>query len=97
MVGGGSKSNFWIDLLSSILNRTLSVCEQSEFSASLGVARLAMFADESNQDKNNIIREINSSKVHSPLTNNQENLLKRYEIWKDIYISNRKIAPTLLA
>ena len=97
MVGGGSKSNFWIDLLSSILNRTLSVCEQSEFSASLGVARLAMYADENNLDKNNIIREIKSSKEHSPLPNNQEILLKRYEIWKDIYISNRKIAPTLLA
>ena len=40
MVGGGSRSSFWIELLSTLLNRKLSVCEQSEFGAALGVARL---------------------------------------------------------
>ncbi len=96
MVGGGSKSNFWIQLLSSLLNKDLSVCEQSAFSASIGVARLAMFVDQNNKDKNNIIREIISSKKYQPLTMNQEILLKRYQIWQDIYHTNSKIAPSLL-
>ena len=96
MVGGGSKSNFWIELLSSLLNRNLIVCDQSEFSASLGVARLAMYADNNNKDYNKIIKEIQSSKEHKPLYNNQEILLNRYRIWKDLYNSNNKIAPNLL-
>ena len=45
MVGGGSKSGFWIQLLSNLLNRNLKVCDQSEFGAALGVARLAMYQD----------------------------------------------------
>ena len=45
VVGGGSRSSYWLNLLSSILNRKLSICEQSEFGAALGVARLAMFVD----------------------------------------------------
>ena len=36
MVGGGSKSEFWIKLLSSLLKKKLSVCNQSEFGAALG-------------------------------------------------------------
>ena len=33
MVGGGSKSKFWNQLISTLLNRTLSICDQSEFGA----------------------------------------------------------------
>ena len=42
--------------------KKLSVCDQSEFSASLGVARLAMFQDNSIIDKKNIIGDIQVSK-----------------------------------
>ncbi len=94
VVGGGSKSKFWLELLSTLLNRKLNVCEQSEFSASLGVARLAMYANKDN--KNNIIKKISSSMKFKPSLNNQEILLKRYQIWKDLYYSNTKIAPSLL-
>ena len=45
VVGGGSKSSFWIQFLSSLLNRKLRICDQSEFGAALGVARLAIYAD----------------------------------------------------
>ena len=46
MVGGGSRSSFWTELLASLLNKNLSVCDQSEYGAALGVARLAMHSDE---------------------------------------------------
>jgi len=96
MVGGGSRSSFWIQLLSSLLNRNLSVCDQSEFGAALGVARLAMHADDNIKNKDNIIKEIKISKEFKPKLDKINILSKRYEIWKDLYSANKKIAPNLL-
>ena len=97
MVGGGSKSKFWIELLASLLNRKLSVCDQSEFGAALGVARLSMYVDKNIDTKENIIKEINVSKIFNPNQDKIDLLLKRYNIWRDIYFSNKKIASNLLA
>jgi xylulokinase len=91
MVGGGSKSSFWIELLASLLNKKLSVCEQSEYGAALGVARLAMHTDESINNKVNIIKEIKISNEYKPKSNNFDTLMKRYSIWKDLYTSNKQI------
>ena len=60
-MGGGSKSLFWNQLLSTILNRKLSVCLESEFSAALGVARLAMYVDRNIDSKNAIILDFELS------------------------------------
>ncbi len=95
MVGGGSKSSFWIELLASLLNRKLSVCDQSEFGAALGVARLAMFQDDTINKKEKIVSEIKISKIYEPKKNNIDILLRRYAIWKDLYNSNNKIAQNL--
>ena len=92
MVGGGSKSSFWIELLAALLNRKLSVCDQSEFGAALGVARLAMYQDATIDNKENIINEIKISKTYEPNEDNIDLLLQRYSIWKDLYNSNNKIA-----
>ena len=95
MVGGGSRSSFWNELLASLLNRKLSVCDQSEFGAALGVARLGMFVD-NNISKQNIIKEIEISKEYNPIEEKIDLLLKRYENWKNLYSSNKEIAPNLL-
>ena len=95
MVGGGSKSSFWIELLGALLNRKLSVCDQSEFGAALGVARLAMYQDSTIDNKDNIISEIKISKTYEPNEDNIDLLLQRYSIWKDLYNSNNKIAKNL--
>jgi xylulokinase len=95
MVGGGSRSLFWIELIASLLNRNLSVCNQSEFGAALGVARLAMHIDD-NISKGNIIKEIKISKEIKPNLDKINILSKRYEIWKNLYSINKKIAPNLL-
>ena len=95
MVGGGSKSSFWIELLASLLNRKLSVCDQSEFSAALGVARLDMYQDDTILNKENIVSEIKISKIYEPDKVNIDLLLKRYSVWKDLYKSNNKIAQNL--
>ena len=89
VVGGGSKSSFWLDLLSLITNRRLSLCDQSEYSAALGVARLSMFADEDIQDQKKIINNLQVLKYFSPKEKNQAILRKRYLIWKELYFKNK--------
>ena len=89
IVGGGSKSSYWLNLLSSVLNRKLSICDQSEFGAALGVARLAMFADKQIEDKNSIIKKINIKKSFIPSEKNISSLEKRYLIWKELYPNNK--------
>ena len=96
IVGGGARSSFWIRLLSTILNRKLSVCEQSEFGAALGVARLAMFIDEDFSKKNNIIKEINIKKSFKPDSDKINIFQNRYTVWKNIYSSNKKISTNFL-
>ena len=90
MVGGGSRSCFWNSFLSNLLNRKLSVCEQSEFGAALGVARLAMYADESRISTKEIIKEIKVDKEYKPKPNDIDLLMKRYLIWRDLYTRNKK-------
>ena len=72
------------------------MCNQSEFGAALGVARLAMHVDKNIDDKKSIVNEIEISKNFEPNTDKINTLLKRYEIWKNLYSSNKKIAPNLL-
>mgnify|MGYP006094806669 FL=1 len=91
MVGGGSKSSFWLSLLSSILQRNLLVCDESEFGASLGVARLAMYMDKDIADKNSIIKKIKSKKIFNPLNKYIDVLEQRYHLWKNIYSTNKKL------
>ena len=90
IVGGGSQSSSWIELLSSITNRKLSVCDQSEFGAALGVARLAMYVDKNIAEKNSIIKKINIKESFQPNVDKIDILKKRYEAWKNIYSTNKK-------
>ena len=96
MVGGGSKSSFWIELLSTLLNRNLSVCNQSEYSASLGVARLAMYQDHNIKDQEKIIQEIDIKENYRPRESKIELLIKRYNIWKDLYNTNKNLSKKLI-
>ncbi len=91
MVGGGSRSSFWITLLATMLNKKLSLCDQSEFGAALGVARLAMFVDNEISDKNSIISKIKIKNTFNPNQKMFAILEKRYQLWKDIYTSNKNL------
>jgi xylulokinase len=90
MVGGGSQSSFWLKLLSTIINRKLSVCDQSEYGAALGVARLAMYVDKNIVEKNTIIKKINIKESFHPNLDKIDILNKRYLAWRNIYSSNKK-------
>ena len=91
VVGGGSRSSFWITLLATMLNKKLSLCDQSEFGAALGVARLAMFVDNDISDKSSIINKIKIKNTFNPNEKMFAILEKRYQLWKDIYISNKNL------
>lgn len=45
-IGGGSKSDYWLRVLANTLDIALDVCEDGDFGASLGAARLGMIAAE---------------------------------------------------
>ena len=96
VVGGGSKSEFWLELLATLLNKNLSVCDQSEFSAAMGVGRLAMYQDNNFIHKENIIKEIQANNIFKPNDNKRELLLMRYNNWKNLYTSNKKISQKLI-
>ena len=55
-----------------------------------------MYSDNSIQ-KNSIIKEITSSKDYFPSSNKSDKLIKRYQIWKDLYSTNKKIASNLIS
>ena len=69
-------------MLASLLNRKLSVCDQSEFGAALGVARLGMFIDKNISNKLIQIFDIywkdnvKSRLVNSKINNEYRNLSK---------------------
>lgn len=44
IIGGGSRSTYWVELLATILNLPLDLPEQGEFGAAMGAARLGICA-----------------------------------------------------
>ena len=73
------------------INRNFHVCEQSEYGAALGVARLAMFVDYEIAEKENIIKKIKINKDYFPKDNFLNILQKRYQILKNIYSCNDQV------
>ena len=45
-MGGGSRSNFWIQTLSNVLNKSILIPADGDFGAAFGAARLALLAAE---------------------------------------------------
>jgi xylulokinase len=44
-IGGGSKSDYWVELIATLLGVPIDLPEQGEFGAALGAARLAIVGD----------------------------------------------------
>ncbi len=94
VVGGGARSQTWLNLLSSSINTNINQGEDSSLGPSLGVARLAMMTtgkfDQAQVMKKLIVRSIVN-------TNQQlvEILSKRYQVWKQIVSANLNIAKKI--
>lgn len=67
-IGGGAKSNYWLQILSNVLELPLDVASDGDYGASLGAARLGMIAAE-NADPLSICTEPKLSRTIEPDSN----------------------------
>ena len=95
LVGGGSKNIFWGTLISSLLNQSVLIGEDSDLGPALGVARLAMLSTNEYQI-NEVIKRMKIIKECSIDNNISERLHKRYKNWKEIVKNNEPIARNLM-
>ena len=95
IVGGGSKSDIWIDMLTSSLNKSLIVGQDTNMGPSLGAARLAMLST-SNFNMKDVFKKMTIKKETVIDEKLSERLEKRYQIWKDIVIANESISKKLI-
>lgn len=91
IVGGGSKSIFWSQLISSTLNKKLILGQDSNLGPSLGAARLAMLSNK-NMPISDVFYKMKFKKVIQINKQLSDILDKRYKVWKDIVLTNEKIA-----
>ena len=95
IVGGGSKSDIWIDMLSSALNKSLIIGEDTNMGPSLGAARLAMLST-NNFNMKDVLKKMTIKKETVIDEKLSENLEKRFQIWKEIVIANESISKKLM-
>lgn len=95
IVGGGSKSDIWIDILSSSLNKSLIIGEDTNMGPSLGAARLAMLST-TNFNIKEVLKKMTIKKETVIDQRLSEKLEKRYQIWKDIVFANVSISKKLM-
>ena len=95
LVGGGSKSNFWADLIASVLNQRIIVGEDSDFGPALGAARLAMLATKK-YEKLEVIKNMKTIRECFPSNKLSDHLQNRYQVWKEIVSVNKSIAKKIM-
>ena len=95
IVGGGSKSDIWINMLSSSLNKSLIMGEDTNMGPSLGAARLAMLST-NNFNMKDVLKKMTIKKETVIDEKLSENLEKRFQIWKEIVIANESISKKLM-
>lgn len=77
VIGGGSRSNYWVQLLSDILGKKLIVREGSEVGPALGAARLARLSTDSNTPITEVCPKPQVKSIHEPN-------MERHQYFKDI-------------
>ena len=95
LVGGGSKSSFWANLITSTLNQPILIGQDAELGPALGVARLAMLATK-DYKKEDVIKSMKILKKCNISEKLSARLHKRYENWKKIVNTNESIAKSLM-
>ena len=95
ITGGGSKSDFWVDLMASVLNQRIILGEGSDLGPALGAARLAMLATKK-YNTSEIVSNIKTIKEFFPSSRVAERLQNRYHVWKEIVNVNKSIAKKLI-
>ena len=94
VVGGGAKSQTWLNLLSSAINTEIIEGEDSNLGPSLGVARLAMIATRE-FDQDQVMKKMLVKKIINTNPQLVEILNKRFQVWSQIASTNLKIAKKI--
>ncbi|MEP3047084.1 MAG: xylulokinase [Roseibium sp.] len=82
-VGGGSKSQTWLEIIASLLNVTIDVPVDGDFGASLGAARLGQAAALGNTD--GIFDKPALKASIDPVSNLTERYAEAYGQWRKLY------------
>lgn len=82
-IGGGTKSKFWLDTLSTILGLRLALPDKGDFGAALGAARLAMIGDGADIETTLVAPTI--AKRISPNTQLQSKYEVAYQRFRKLY------------
>ena len=94
VVGGGAKSQTWLNLLSSAINTNINQGEDANLGPSLGVARLAMMAT-GEFDQEQVMKKMLVKSIINTNSQLVEILNKRYQVWSQIVSANLKIAKNI--
>ncbi len=89
-VGGGAKSTYWLNMLSSALNLPLKLPVDGDFGASLGAARLAIVAAE-NADTSVICTPPAVDKLITPTTSLFDAYEEQYDRYQKTYQALRSV------
>jgi xylulokinase len=85
VIGGGSKNEYWIKLLASILDRDLAITEASDAMAAYGAARLA-FLGFNNLHHSEVLKPPTVKKIIEKDSNLNSLLKDRFNDWKNYYV-----------
>ena len=95
LVGGGSKSEFWSELISSALGEEIIIGQDSDIGSALGVARLAMLA--TNKYKNeDVILNMKTLRKCYPSNKISDCLQDRYKKWKILADASKSISRRMI-
>ena len=82
LIGGGSRSPFWSEVLASVLDVPLHLCEGSDHGCALGAARLARMAREGGAVRADKPRRIRTFEPRSTLARRYDEAYRR---WQSLY------------
>ena len=89
IVGGGSRSPYWLELIASALNINLEIPNNAEVGGAIGASRLAMIGAGNNI--NTVITPNTIKKVITPNEKLTKFLKTRYDLFKDLYHSTKEL------
>ena len=86
-IGGGSRNDYWLQILATILNKDVAITEASDAMAAYGAARIAFMG----YNNASASEALNMPKILKTISRNSkiESLIQdRFQQWKSYYIKN---------
>lgn len=85
LIGGGSRSGYWRQMLADVLDLPLECREGGEVGPALGAARLAMLSQKADTALTDICPVPPLKEIHQPNTQRNDVFNKRYETFRKLY------------